>query len=138
MKEDLANAEPDKKFKDAEKRTNFFPEKYLPTHVPFDKTSTAVAIPDQLNGDLEALDVKVKSMMEKSKNMVQTKLNLLRQRKAFICKVCGKEGHHTAIQAHIERNHLEGISIPCTFCDEKCSSRNSMSYHKTVSHKNMI
>ena len=136
MKEDLANAEPDKTIKDAKKPRNSFPEQYLPTDVPFDQTSTVVAIPDQFDGDLEALDAKVKSMMEKSKNMVPA--GKLKQTKAFICKVCGKEGHPAAIKDHIERKHLEGIAIPCTFCDKIFSSRNSMSQHKTVFHKSII
>ena len=39
------------------------PEQYLSSKVPSDKAFTAVAIPDQVNGNLEALDTNVKSMM---------------------------------------------------------------------------
>ena len=141
MKEDLANAESGNKIKEAEKKTKSFPGQYLLSNVPLNNTSSAVAIPDQLNGDLEALDAKVKSMMDRSKNMVASGKEIngtLRKTTAFICKLCGKEGHPAAIKYHIEAIHLEGISIPCTSCDKVCSSRSAMSAHKNTRHKNIM
>ena len=44
----------------------------------------AVAIPDILSGDLQEIEERVKSMMEKSKNFV-----LNQTKRADICKVCG-------------------------------------------------
>ena len=51
-----------------------------------------------------------------------------------ICKVSGKEGRGNNIKGHIERNHLQGVSIPCNICDEKFVSRNSLKQHKSKSH----
>ena len=99
--------------------------------------STALAIPNQFIGDLEALDVKVRSMMEKGCNMVpdgKQSDGTPKQKKAFICKVCGKEGPIAHIMSHIEANHLEGISIPCDLCGKALGSRRAMGDHKRKYH----
>ena len=73
-----------------------------------EKVFKALAIPDQFI-DLQALDEKVKSMMEKSRNMIPSGRQsdgTPKQERAFICKVCGKEGLVTQIRNHIEANHL--------------------------------
>ena len=44
------------------------------------------------------------------------KLDTLDNRRAYICKECGKEGFVAAIKDHIESNHLGGIRLPCTYC----------------------
>ena len=72
---------------------------------------------DNFSWSLEELDAKVKSMMEKSENRNQ------RNAGADRCKVCGKEGHATAIKDHIEANHIEGIIIPCNLCDKTFRSK---------------
>ena len=96
-----------------------------------------VAIPNELRGDLQALDEKVKSMMEKSLNSLPFGRNpngRPRQTKASICKVCGKEGLPKSIKGHIEAYHLEGISLPCDHCDKAFSSRNVLGKHKRRFH----
>ena len=60
------------------------------------------------------------------------------QTTSSICKVCGKEGRPKDIRGHIEANHLEGISIPCDYCDKICPSRNSLVMHKSRFHKWII
>ena len=90
------------------------------------------------NGDLQALDALVKSMMERSKNMVTSgnqANGTLRLTTASICKVCGQEGRPTHIQDHIEANHVEGISIPCDFCGKAFSGKSSYRQHKARFHK---
>ena len=67
-----------------------------------------VAVPGNFSGDLEELEERVKSMMEKSQNTLAHRPSII----AYICKVCGKEGQCNAIKDHIEANHLEGIVIP--------------------------
>ena len=102
------------------------------------KASTALANPNQFNGDLQTLDEKVKSMMEKSQNLIPNGKHPNGTPKwatAFICKVCGKEGHVSPIRNHIEANHLEGISIICDHCGKVCSSRNALNLHKGRFHK---
>ena len=81
---------------------------------------------------MKELDAQVKSMIEKSKNMIQVG----NQRKtAEICKVCGKEGLSQTIKDHIEANHLEGVSIPCNFCEKTFRSRRSLVLHKSQNHE---
>ena len=84
-----------------------------------------IAIPSEYSGDLEELEERVKSMMEKSQNKYANGLRL-----AHTCKVCGKEGMGSAIKDHIEANHLEGISIPCNLCNKTFRSRNGLRLHK--------
>ena len=85
---------------------------------------TAIAIPFT-SGVLEDLDDQVKSMMEKSQNLVPSG-----KRRADTCKVCGKEGETMAIKDHIEAKHLEGICIPCNACEKTFRSRYSLRMHR--------
>ena len=66
-----------------------------------ERVSRALAIPDQMSGDLQALDEKVKSMMEKTENMIpagkRADGKAKREQAALICKVCGKEGQSNVI-----------------------------------------
>ena len=93
---------------------------------------TAVAIPNQSSIDLQALDEKVKSMMEKGQKMIPTGTQ---QKTLCICKVCGKEGLPASIRDHIEANHLIGICIPCDVCDKTFTSRNNLNNHKSRLHR---
>ena len=102
------------------------------------EASRVMAIPNGFSGDLQVLDDKVKSMMERSQNKIpngkQANGTPIRAT-AFICKVCGKEGTRQHMIHHIEANHLEGISIPCDTCDKAFSSRHSFQKHKSMFHK---
>ena len=89
-----------------------------------------VAIPNFTSGDLQLLDEKVKSMMEKSQNLIPHKQH--GTQKAYICKLCGKEGAGIAIRDHIEANHLEGVSLPCNVCGKECRSRMILRKHTCV------
>ena len=84
-----------------------------------------LAIPASFQGDLDELEERVKSMMEKSQNKTANGSRL-----AHMCKVCGKEGKGRDIKDHIEANHLEGIMIPCNLCDKTFRSRNSFGQNK--------
>ena len=84
----------------------------------------SLAIPGSFSGDLEELEERVISMMEKSQNY------LGRQGFAQRCKVCGKEGQRMNIKDHIEANHIEGIIIPCNLCDKTFKSRHRLTLHK--------
>ena len=86
--------------------------------------SKVLALPTYFSGDLEELEERVKSMMEKSQNKLPD------GRKADVCKVCGKEDKTTNIKDHIEANHLEGIAIPCNLCNKTFRSRNGLRRHK--------
>ena len=102
------------------------------------EASQVFAVSDKFSGDLQVLDERVKSMMEKSQNMIpngKRANGTPRRGRAFTCKVCRKEGLAHDIGDHIEANHLEGISIPCDYCDKAFSSRNSLRIHKSRFHK---
>ena len=74
---------------------------------------------------LQDLDEKVKLMMGKSPNLIRSG-----KKRASICKVCGKEGDRTDITDHIESNHLEGVSLPCSTCGNTYRSGNQLKRHK--------
>ena len=100
--------------------------------------STALGTRSHFNEDLEELNEKVKSMMEKSQKFVshgRKASGIPKKEKAFICKVCGKEGLVSVIRNHIEANHLEGISIPCELCAKSLGSRKALEHHKRRNHK---
>jgi len=84
---------------------------------------------------LVELDQKVKSLMEKGQNMISVSHGKGRMNKASVCKVCGKEGQAIAIRDHIEANHLDGIVLPCNFCEKtfrsRCNLRKHMYSHTT-------
>ena len=95
----------------------------------------ALALPTQMHfsGNLQDLAETVKSMMETSQNMVPN--GKYRRTPGKICKVCRKEGHATDIINHIEANHLEGVSIPCNFCEKLFGSRNGLKSHVHRHHR---
>ena len=98
--------------------------------LPEDESVRTVAVSSYFSGNEDELDKRVMSMMEKGENMLENHAH----RRAYVCKVCGKEGKGTNIKDHIEANHLEGILIPCNLCDKSLRSRNALRHH-TRQHK---
>ena len=92
------------------------------------KENHALVLPKTklLSRDLQDLDTTVISIMETSQNTI---MDGNCQKKAKICKICGKEGGATVLRNHIEANHLEGVSIPCNQCDKTFRSRNALNQH---------
>ena len=76
-------------------------------------------------------DAKIKSMMEKGQNYIS---NGKRRALAQLCKVCGKEGLGKNIQDHIEAKHIDGIVLPCFYCEKTFTSRNGLRLHKKKIH----
>ena len=95
------------------------------SNIIYTADNQTLAIPGGFSGDLEELEERVKSMMEKSQNKIANGREF-----AYRCRVCGKEGQATAMKDHIEANHLEGIIIPCNLCDKTFRSRNALRMHK--------
>ena len=93
-----------------------------------DKVERTVALTSYFSGDLQELDEKCYSMMEKTTKKQARGFPL------YSCKVCGKEAINEHMKSHIEANHLEGVSIPCNFCEKKFRSRNSLANHKRQKH----
>ena len=83
-----------------------------------------LSVQNFVSGDVQELDAKVKSLMEKSQNIASNGT------RASICKVCGKEGQWVAIRDHIEVKHLEGVTLPCNVCGKIFRSRRILSRHK--------
>ena len=94
------------------------------------ETYSTVAVQNDNSVDLEDLEERVKSMMEKSENKLANGLQL-----ADICKICGKEGKGNVVKAHIEANHLEGMTFPCNLCEKTSRSRHALNMHKFNYHK---
>ena len=86
-----------------------------------------VAIPNFASGDLQELDERVKSMMEKTTKQIP---NGTKMAYVYICSLCGKEGQGIAIRDHIESNHLDGVSLPCNVCEKTFRSRMILRKHK--------
>ena len=76
-------------------------------------------------------DAKIKSKMEKGQNYIS---NGKRRALAQLCKVCGKEGLGKNIQDHIEAKHIDGIVLPCFYCEKTFTSRNGLRLHKKKIH----
>ena len=93
-------------------------------------TDKTVSLTANFSRDLQDLDEQVKSLMERNKNYETEGW-----KKGYICKVCGKEGQSIHIKNHIEAHHLEGISIPCNYCEKTTSSRKELTAHKHQHHK---
>ena len=106
---------------------------------PQGKLSKELVVQNQSGTNLQALDEKVKSMMEKGQKMIPCGGKLAsgtrKHTRSSICKACGKEGLAHHIKDHIESNHLEGISISCDYCGNIASSRASLAMHKSKHHK---
>ena len=98
------------------------------SNIIYTADNQTLAIPGGFSGDLEELEERVKSMMEKSQNKHAN------GRLLALCKVCGKEGLGKNIRDHIEVNHLEGIVIPCNLCDKTFRSRNALRQHNKSVH----
>ena len=84
------------------------------------------------SGDLKELDEKIKTVMGRGENMVRN--GAKQMTRAYLCKVCGKEGILTNIRNHIEAMHIEGIMIPCDHCGKTFKTRNGIRAH-TLVHK---
>ena len=95
-----------------------------------DGSNKTVAMSSHFSGNLDELDERVMSMMEKSENYLANR----GKKRADVCKVCGKEGDRTQIKDHIEASHLEGIVIPCNLCDKSFRCRSALRCH-TRQHK---
>ena len=99
-------------------------------------SSMAVALPKQhLSGDIKELNEQIETMISRGENMLCDSNKKLV--KSFICQVCGKEsGQKINIKDHIEANHLEGVSIPCNFCEKTFRTRDTLRKHNSRNHTN--
>ena len=88
-----------------------------------------VAIANGHSGYMQKLDEQINSLMTKSSRKNK------HGRSIYVCNVCGKEEKDSHMKNHIEAKHLEGISIPCNFCEKMFRTRNSKAIHVSTYHK---
>ena len=97
------------------------------------KSETVIALSKYaFSGDLKELDEKIRTVMGRGETMVRN--GAKKMTRAYLCKVCGKEGILTNIRNHIEAMHIEGIMIPCDHCGKTFKTRNGIRAHMLV-HK---
>ena len=91
-----------------------------------------IAIPNQqYSENMKELDGQIETMMGRGESMITVGNQT---RKAYACKVCGKEGQRINIINHIEANHLVGIAIPCNPCGKVFRSRYTLRWHTNQHH----
>ena len=96
-----------------------------------DVSEKAVSVTKQnFSGDFEDLDEKIKLMITRGQTLSKDGT-----RKNLACTVCGKEDKYNNIKKHIESNHVEGISIPCNFCEKTFRSRDALRQHNSHHHE---
>ena len=84
-----------------------------------------VALPKQeCSEEMQEQNEKIRSMMVLSGRLAKDGVH-----KSYICQVCQKEGKVVDIKRHIEAKHIEGLSIPCNFCQKTFRSSNAMRQH---------
>ena len=94
-----------------------------------DSFARTVAVANEHSGNMQKLDEQINSLMTKSSSKNKN------GKPIYVCNGCGKEGIHSQVRNHIEANHLDGISVPCNFCEKIFRSRNSKANHVSVHHK---
>ena len=94
-----------------------------------DTTEISETSSTSFSGNVDGLDERVYSLMETSQNNVAS-----RRHRANMCKVYGKEGNITAIKDHIEAKHLEGVILPCNYCDKTFRTRHARRDHNKRHH----
>ena len=87
-----------------------------------------VALANHFSSDVQEVNNKSTEMMIKTAKKIGT--NPL-----YKCTLCGKEDKSYNLKNHIEKNHLEGVSIPCNFCEKTFRCTKSLANHKNSSHK---
>ena len=76
----------------------------------------------QQNVDYDNIDQQIEDNIEKCNGV-------------WRCRCCGKEDQKKSnIRRHFERNHLEGFSFHCSYCDSAFRSRATLSDHEHKNH----
>ena len=87
-----------------------------PENKPLSKVSVAIASEED-----QQLDEQVLSLMETGENVVVIGNN--HKQKAWLCKVCGKEGFRANIMTHVEANHISNSVLrSCDICGKNSRS----------------
>ena len=84
--------------------------------------------------DSGQLDQQIKSMMDSTENHITRKDGT--RKRAFICKVCGKEAGDSDMRRHIEASHISNVSHSCDICGKTSRSRDGLRQHIARVHNN--
>ena len=99
------------------------------TPAPLKESSIrTVSLANEQSDDLQKLDEQINSMMTKGSR--KNKHGHL----LYACNSCGYESKQSHMKSHIEVNHLEGISVPCNFCEKTFRNRNGLRKHRAKDH----
>ena len=93
-----------------------------------DSQARTVAVANEHSAIMLQLDEEINSMVTKNSR------KNIHGKPLYVCNVCGKETKHGDMKNHIEANHLEGISIPCNFCEKMFRTRDARRQHQTKHH----
>ena len=88
------------------------------------------------NAESDQIDEQVNSMIDSTEHFITRKSG--QRKKAFICRVCEKEGEHTDMKRHIEAHHLTNVSYSCDICGKSSRSQNGLRQHTANAHGNRI
>ena len=92
---------------------------------------TTVALTnDKVSVGIQDLDEQIKSMFTKSE--IRTSNG---QGNLATCNVCGKQGPSKTMPAHIEANHITGVSHACDICGKVSRSRSALREHVSTNHR---
>ena len=101
-------------------------------HSESDGTGTVSLLKTE-GADLDQLDEQIKSMLDLTENFIHCNYPTRKlRRRAYICKVCGKEGKNSDVRRHIEANHISNFSHSCDTCGKTYRSRNGLGQHKSA------
>ena len=86
--------------------------------------------------DLAESHAKTSTTYEKLDETISSMMENLGEPGKYSCKACGKNINHKGKMInHIEGNHIEGVSHPCSFCKNTLRSRESLRHHVFRYHK---
>ena len=99
---DRATATPEKYFEDMKHHIKTNPNTAKPLNLYNTNSKTESSTVALVSVEASQLDEQIKSMMTITENEVT---NGKLKRKAYVCNICGKEGHPANIKTHLEANH---------------------------------
>ena len=86
--------------------------------------------------EFKDLDDQLNSMMALGKSNIPDGSNGFPR--ATICRICGNNGRRSDVETHIEGNHIEGISIPCSSCQKTSRTRIAFRKHIKLNHNTNV
>ena len=86
------------------------------------------AVKQEYSSEFNVLDKEIETMISCNEHVEKGKP----VSKVYKCKFCGKVDTKHHLGNHIEANHIDGIAIPCKFCEKIVKSRNALRHHLRI------